>query len=99
MLLLAWGSSGQNEVPCVRPCAISALRSQQEPNKIWLHERWYYIKLTVQVVSNSVPNSIQKVMFLEGILNLALALQSLADVSIKKMLCTAADYKEDERLN
>lgn len=38
-------------------------------------------------------------MFLEGILNLALALQSLADVSIKKMLCTAADYKEDERLN
>lgn len=38
-------------------------------------------------------------MGLEGILNLALALQSLADVSTKKMLCTAADCKEEERLN
>jgi len=38
-------------------------------------------------------------MFLEGILILALALQLLADVSTKKMLCTAADCKEDERLN
>lgn len=46
-----------------------------------------------------VPNSIQKLLLLEGILNLALALQSLADVSTKKVLCTAAECKEDERLN
>lgn len=32
-------------------------------------------------------------------MNLALALQSLADVSTKQMLCTAADCEEDERLN
>lgn len=38
-------------------------------------------------------------MVLEGILNLALALQSLADVSTKKEPCTAAECKEDERLN
>lgn len=38
-------------------------------------------------------------MALEGILNLALALQSLADVSTKKKFCTAAECKEDERLN
>lgn len=38
-------------------------------------------------------------MFLEGILNLALALKSFADASIKKFLCTAADSKEGERLN
>lgn len=46
-----------------------------------------------------VPNSIQKLIALEGILNLALALQSLADVSIKKKFCTASECKEDERLN
>lgn len=38
-------------------------------------------------------------MVLEGILNLGLTLQSLADVSTKKVLCTAAECKEDERLN
>lgn len=46
-----------------------------------------------------VPNSIQKVLVLEGILNLALVLQSLAGVSTKKVLCTTAECKEDERLN
>lgn len=53
----------------------------------------------MQVVSNLVPNSIQKFLVLEGILNLALALQSLADVSTKKVLCRAAECKEDARLN
>lgn len=38
-------------------------------------------------------------MVLEGILNLAIALQSLADVSTEKVLCRAAECKEDARLN
>lgn len=50
-------------------------------------------------MSNLVPNSIQKVVALEGILNLALAFQSLTDASTKKEFCTAAECEEDERLN
>lgn len=38
-------------------------------------------------------------MVLEGIFNLALTLQSLAEVSTKEVLCTATECKEDERLN